>query len=438
MKNDVPEIIEVEIEKLVTGGAGLGRVEGRAVFVHGTVPGDRVRAAVRLQKPKFIAADLVEVVEPGPDRRPPPCPHFGDCGGCDLQHLEPARQRALKTDILVDCFARIGKLAIIDLISGPDAIGGDLRYRNKIRLLASPTGHYGLLRRGTHEIVPLASCALLPEQFDETILPWIRTLPPAEQLVLQFDDRGNWLLSMFGPPNRLRVLKKILASFTQDGVPAPGCRGLLFNNLPIWGHDYLVMRLAGKRYRVSARSFFQGNLAVTEAAVTTVREWLAEVRSPGGLLADLCCGVGLFSLALADRFDEVIAVDTDPHAIRDARNNIERDREARGKVTAFKGPIGVILRGPDVAERDGWREGCCVLDPPRTGLDKRDLDAVLGRAPRHIVYMSCDPATLARDTAILVAGGYAVDRVRAFDMFPQTAHLESLVLLTRAEGNEPS
>ncbi len=433
MSQNTPETFELEIDKLVTGGAGLGRHEGQAVFVHGSAPGDRVRVNVQQQKKGFIAANLVEVLSPGPDRREPPCPHFGECGGCDLQHLTPAAQRQAKADILVDCFQRLGKLDITDRATGPEAIGTDLHYRNKIRMFGSPTGLYGLVRRGTHEVVPIETCPLLPEQFDTTILPWLRTLPPVEQIVIHFDDRGNWLISVFGPPKRARVLKKMLAEIPESEPPAANCTGVLYNNLPLWGHDYLVIRLAEKKYRVSARSFFQGNLAVTETAVATVRNWVQEIRRPGGLLADLFCGVGLFSLALADLFAETIAIDEDPQAIRDLINNVKRDPGTQDKTTIFKGSVARVLKQAKVTDRKGWQDACCVLDPPRAGLGKDGLNSLLKLAPRHIIYMSCDPATLARDTAALRSAGYSLDRISALDMFPQTAHLETLLQMTRSD-----
>lgn len=431
--------IEVTIDKLVTGGVGLARSDGQAVFVPMTAPGDRVSVRITQQKKGFAQAELVEVLEPGPDRTDAPCPHYGQCGGCDLQHITVPAQRAAKVAIVADCFLRLGKKDVSALLADAAPAGEALGYRNRIRLFGSPMGPYGLMRRGTHEVVPLEQCPIMPEIFNRDILPWLRMLPPVEQLLVRMNGEGNWLIAVFGPPTRMRILKKILAGLGPDEPPAPGCVGLMYNNLPVWGRDYLVHSMAGHNFRVSARSFFQGNPAVAEEAVGVVREWLGELRDAdrlGGMLGDLFCGVGLFSLTLADMFEQVIAIDSDPYACRDAENNVKRDAGAKGKVTVHKGPLEKVLTGEDLGEQHAWRDACFVVDPPRTGLGKDGVKALLARGPRQILIMSCDPATLARDTAACAEGGYELTKLRVLDMFPQTAHIETLALLekTTTEG----
>ena len=431
----------LQVEKLVTGGAGLARHEGLTVFVPLTAPGDRVQARVIERKKGFAQATLESVLEPGPDRREAPCPHYGQCGGCDFQHLEPAAQRRIKAEIVADCFSRLGKLDTDGILVGPEPGAPDepgesgTGVRNRIRLYANLAGHFGLMRRRSHDIVPLDSCLLMPEQFNRDILPWLRMLPPAEELVVRLDGRGNWLLSIFGPPNRLRMMKKILAALPLDEPPAPGCVGLLFNNLPIWGRDYLVYEVAGHKFRVGAQSFFQSNLAVTEYAVAKARAWLGELAGAGTLgplLGDLFCGAGLFSLTLADLFEQVVAIDSDPYAIRDAQNNVQRSAAA-AKVKVRKGKLAIALGDPDLASAEQWTASCCVIDPPRTGLGKDGVKSLLAVRPRHILYMSCDPATLARDVAALADDGYQLKKLQVLDMFPQTSHIETLALLEKSD-----
>ncbi|MFH1843827.1 MAG: class I SAM-dependent RNA methyltransferase [bacterium] len=429
---DNSEIIETVITKLVTGGAGLGRHEGQAVFVRGTAPGDTVRARVVMRKKGFIEAELVELVDPGPDRQEPPCPHYSVCGGCDLQHLTDEAQQRLKTDIVVDCFQRLGQMDISDRITPPAVAGPSLGYRNKIRLFASPTGQYGLVRKRSNEVVPLDTCLQMPSRFTDEILPWLRTLPPMEQIVLRLDSTGDFLCSLFGRPNRARVLKQIIGGLSSSEPPLAGCRGLLFNNLPLWGRDYLVHRVANKNYRVGVLSFFQANLAEVEAVIAAIKCWLAAKQAPAGWLADLFCGVGLFSLALADRFDGLLAIDSDEYAIHDARNNVQRDSEARDKVTVRQGTItGLLSSANPPAIPDAARESlCCLVDPPRRGLGEYACATLLKLRPRDIIYLSCDPATLARDAQVLCKGGYELQRIQVIDMFPRTAHIESLVFFT--------
>jgi len=430
---------ELRIEKLVTGGAGLARQDGRAVFVPLTAPGDLASVRITQHKKGFAQAELLAVIEPGPDRIDAPCPHYGQCGGCDLQHLTVPAQRRAKVDIVADCFRRLGKRDVTDLLADAEPAGEPLGYRNRIRLFGSPLGPYGMMRRGTHEVVALDQCPIMPEVFNRDILPWLRMLPPVEQLTVRLNNEGHWLISVFGPPTRMRILKKILAALEPGEAPAPGCVGLMFNNLPVWGRDYLVYEVAGHSFRVSSRAFFQGNLAVTGEAVGVVRAWLGELQAAGQLgsmLGDLFCGVGLFSLTLADMFEQVIAIDTDPYACRDAKNNVGRDQAAKGKVTVHKGPLANVLVGDDLGEQFAWRDACCVVDPPRTGLGKDGVKALLTRGPRHILFMSCDPATLARDVAACADGGYTLTKLRVLDMFPQTAHIETLALLERAAPGE--
>jgi 23S rRNA (uracil1939-C5)-methyltransferase len=432
MNDQMDDIFETEIEKLVTGGAGLGRYEGMAAFVPLTAPGDRVRARVLQRKRGFVEAELVELLGRGPERRQPLCPHFGRCGGCDWQHLLDVTQRQAKAAVVADCFRRLGGLDVREILEGPEAVGPPFGYRNKIRLIASPTGPYGLMRRGSHEVVPIETCPQMPDAFNTTILPWIRTLPPQEQLVVRTDGQGHWLVLLYGHPGRLRLLKQVLGDHPENEPPFPGCSGVLFNNLPLWGRDYLVVPVAGKKYRVGPHSFFQTNLAVTEAIVRTVRSWLEASRQPGGLLVDLYCGVGVFSLALADRFGRILAVDADENAVRDALNNVARDRAARDRIEVRQGRSGRFLSDPAVVREPGWAEACCLADPPRKGLGEETRKALAGLRPRDVLCLSCDPATLARDAAALVHAGYRPERLHLFDMFPQTAHVEALLHLRRA------
>lgn len=434
--------LELRVEKLLNGGDGLARHDGQAIFVPLTAPGDLVAARLTKRSKSFAQAQVEEILEPGPGRREAPCPHYGQCGGCNLQHLDIAAQRAAKADIVADCFQRLGHLDVAGILTGPDAVGDDavgddLGYRNRIRLYGSPVGPYGLMRRGSHDVVLLESCALMPEQFNRDILPWLRMLPPVEQIVVRMDGAGGWLLSLYGNQARLKVLRRMVKDLGEGEAPAPGCVGLIFNNRPLWGHDYLLHTVGGHKFRVSAQSFFQANFAVTEQAVATARRWVGELAAQGalgGLLGDLFCGVGLFSLNLADLFQRIVAIDSDESACRDAENNVSRDPAARDKTTVFQGDLATVLAAQETAPAELWREALCVIDPPRTGLGDAGLKAVLDLNPRHVIYMSCDPATLARDASRLRDAGYLPARLQVLDMFPQTSHIESLLLLSREEA----
>ena len=260
-------------------------------------------------------------------------------------------------------------------------------------------------RRGSHEVVRLETCPVMAAPFAEIILPWLRFLPPVEQVVVRLDGRGGWLLSLFGVPGRLKILKKIVGALEPGDAPAPGLKGILFNNRPVWGRDYLVHRVGGHSYRVGAGSFFQNNQEIAEAAVAITRGWLDEIAAAGTQLPrllDLYGGVGLFTLALGGRFERVALVELDAGACRDAENNIARDESVRSRAVVHEGDLTEVLRPGGPLGDDAWRDAVCVVDPPRAGLGKDGTAAVLARRPAHVFYMSCDPATQARDAAILV------------------------------------
>ena len=432
-----PDSFETTIEKVVTGGAGLGRCGEVAAFVPLTAPGDRVRARVVRRKKNFVQAERQEVLEAGPARIEPRCPHFGDCGGCDMQHMSAEKQLEAKTDIVADCLRRIGGIDPEGLLEAPEPAGPEFGARNRIRLSRSPMGPFGLLRRGSNEVVPLSTCPMMPEVFDKEILPFLVEMPPVDQIVVRLDGRGGYLLSLFGPPNRMRPLKSSLRKLPDGESPRPGCVGILYNNLPLWGRDHLLVRMAGLTWRVGANSFFQGNLAEAEAALLLAREWLGEIAGDHPVpVADLYCGVGLFTLGLADMSNRIIACESDPHAVRDARNNIERDRTTRGKATVWHGRVERVLAkwpasAPDDAADFPWSEAVAVLDPPRTGLGAETAKLLAGLGPKAVLYMSCDPATLARDCKVLGEAGYALKKARVLDMFPQTGHVEVLGVLVK-------
>jgi 23S rRNA (uracil1939-C5)-methyltransferase len=432
MTTDQDTPLELTIEKLITGGRGLARHDGRAVFVPGTAAGDTVRARIVRDARRFLEAELIEVVTPGPGRRDAPCPHYDRCGGCDLQHVTEEVQRSVRRDILLDCFHRLGGLEIGDLLedAADTTTAPALGYRNRLRLTAHPTGLYGLQEKGTHDVVPLETCPVMGEPFDAAILPWLRMLPPVDQIVVRLDGRGGWLLSLYGPVNRMRALRKQFADVGNE-PPVPGLQGVLLNNRPVWGRGYLVLHVADQTYRVSHQSFFQGNLAAAELAVATARRWLDEVHPAGSDLADLFCGVGLFLLALADRHERLLGIEADASAVADARENLRRTTIVPDRYHVHEGEVARALTRPEAREAIDWPGACVVVDPPRAGLGKQVVASLTDFAPPTILYLSCDPATLARDCKALAAGGYNVARIQPLPMFPQTSHLETLVLLRR-------
>jgi tRNA/tmRNA/rRNA uracil-C5-methylase (TrmA/RlmC/RlmD family) len=455
------EPFELTIDTIVTGGDGLGRLDGRVVFVPGTAPGEKVRAKAELVKKGFVKAELIEVLEPSADRVDPPLGEAGTVGGCDLQHLSIEAQRRVKHNIVLDCFKRQGGLDMGEKLQEAVTESDGLGYRNKVRLHRDPIGMWGVIKQGTHDILPIEHHGLMPTFFNETILPWVRLLPPVDQVVVRMDADGGWLVSLFGQPSRLRTVKGVLDKI--EGDPAPGCRGILFNNRPLWGRDHLLMRINERTWRCHALSFFQVNLDETSGALDLVSTWLDEAgqttETKGGALIDLYGGVGLFGLAFGDRFNRVIGVEENRQAVLDARNNYQRDQDLNSKAIVYCAPVDKVTKAwkfategsgqpprgkPDdpihaelvKAAAQGkeidWSKTTVIVDPPRTGLGEHVTNDLSALQPARIYYLSCDPATLARDCGALVKSGYEVARGRVIDMFPMTSHVETLVELVRS------
>ncbi|MFH1681933.1 MAG: TRAM domain-containing protein, partial [Candidatus Eisenbacteria bacterium] len=316
------EVIEIGVEKLVTGGAGMGRREGEVVFVHGALPGERVRARIVRRAKGFAEAALLEILERSPDREEPPEASPGALAGADLCYMKLVAQRAAKREIVRDCFARIGRIDLDGRLDSAEPAGPAWGYRNKIRLHLGAGGRYGMHRRGTREVVPLDRCLLMPDLFNEEVLPFLLDLPRAEEALVRLDGRGGFLIDLRGAEGSpASFASRVVARFGE--IPVPGaCTGVLVDGRAVWGESRLEIPAAGRLFRVLAHSFFQVNLAETENLVARLASWIegegAASRTRAPLLLDLYGGVGLFAAALGDRFERVVTVESDRGAARDA------------------------------------------------------------------------------------------------------------------------
>lgn len=394
--SSAPEIV-LEIRSLAAGGDGVGRdAEGRVVFVPFAAPGDRLRVRLVRERPSFARATLVEILEASPVRSDPPCPVFGRCGGCAWQHLDYAAQVAAKRDILRDALVRIGGLEPpqpLDLHASPTPY----RTRSRARLLARG-GRIGFRRLRSRELCAVRHCPVLVPVLDAAL----------EELSASGPADGEWEI----------------ASGDEGGV----ARRRLGSRPPRGGAPRLRISNGSDRLRVSAGTFFQAHAALRPVLGAAV----ADAAGSGEACLELFAGSGFFTLLLARRFRRVVAVESSRDALQDLRTNL-----------AEAGRTGVEVRGEAVesALRDpSLRAGSprvVVLDPPRTGLARGGAAALAGLGAQRIVYLSCDPATLARDLAGLSASGYRLARVAGFDLFPQTPHVEALAVLEResAQGS---
>ncbi|MCS7283354.1 MAG: class I SAM-dependent RNA methyltransferase [Anaerolineae bacterium] len=403
--------ILISLTGIAHGGAAFGRHEGKVVFVPYALPGETVRAEVVEDHRHYAHARLLEVVEASPDRVSPPCPYFGPegCGGCHWQHAAYEAQLRMKAQVVMDQLSRIG--GILDPSvrpTIPDPSGWS--YRNQARFHPAPEGGLGFYVGESRAVVPIENCLilhpLLADLYDavDLELPGLRALTlragvatGERMLILETEDDEPPILEIDIP-----VSCVLLRS---DGAL-----------LTLIGTSSFTEIVAGRRYRVSAPSFFQANTHQAGELVRLVLEYL-DLTGEETVL-DGYCGVGLFTVPLAERAGLVIAVESDPYAVEDLLVNTE----GMENVEVVEGPIEAVL--PDVEEH----LDAAVVDPPRTGMTPEALEGLIRLAPEQLVYVSCDPATLARDARRLAEAGYRLVEVQPVDMFPQTYHIETVSL----------
>ena len=383
-----PELTLV-IERLAAGGDGVARAaDGRVVFVPWTAPGDRVRARVVLARKRFLHASLLEVLRPGADRVEPPCAAFGRCGGCSWQHLSYPAQLAAKREILRDALLRIGHLALPEapaFLGSPDPYA----YRSRARLVMQ-AGRLGYRRAHSQALCPVEACPVLAPPLQQELSRLVRD-PPAEA-------RGEWEIAV-GDEGGVRGC-----------VPGPGSGPRLRLHTP------------GGPLGVSPGVFFQANRTLRGELARRV----VEAAGTGELALELYAGAGFFSLALARRFTHLLVVESSAAAVQDLRANLSDARLADVEVHEED-----VLRALQRRRVRDCSPDCVVLDPPRGGLSTAGALALAKLRPPRVVYVSCDPATLARDLALLVAEGLALESVEGFDLFPHTPHVEALAVLQR-------
>jgi len=416
------------IDRLAAGGDGVGRIGAKVAFVAQTAPGDEVEVEIFDERRTWCRARVLRLVKPGADRITPPCPSFGACGGCDWQHLTYPAQLAAKRSIVEDALRRIGRLvppAIAPTLPSPLEFG----YRHRARLHIAPRGGaaaFGYFRTGSHDIVPLEKCPVLHPALD-AILGILaeagRRHPPAFAHCREVRIDTGWdgaVVHLFFRGNRGEPVKipGATALAVRDAAARRGIRLLLDDSRgePLAlgpGPDALVT--AGETFtQINLRQ----NLMLVDLAIAL------GAPAAGEEALDLCCGLGNLALPVAAKGARVTGVDSDEQAIVQARENARRlDRAA----TFVHDDAVAAVRALANA---GRRFPLVLLNPPRTGA--RDAVAALpALSPTRVVVVSCDPATLARDTASLVASGYLLDTARPVDLFPQTAHVETVCLFRR-------
>jgi tRNA/tmRNA/rRNA uracil-C5-methylase (TrmA/RlmC/RlmD family) len=374
---------------LAHGGHCVARWDGRVVFVRHTLPGEQVRVVITegYERSAFLRADAVEVLKPAPGRVQRPCPYSGPdrCGGCDFQHVDPAVQRELLAGVVQEQLARLAGIRRDVVVEAVDPT--PLEWRTRLGWTVDADGRPGLRKHRSHDVVAVDRCLIAAPQ-----LPDVHS--------------RRW------PPGAL-----------DTAVSSTGDTAVLADGQLVEGRSRLRHHVRHRELVVSAGGFWQVHPRAAQTLTDVVLE-LAQPQ-PGQRCADLYSGVGLFSVFLAEAVGEagaVLSVESDEQAVKDARRNafdLPQLRIATGEVRA-------VLTGQKPERLD-----LVVLDPPRTGAKAAVVEQIVARTPDRVVYVACDPAGLARDVATFTASGYALTDLRAFDLFPMTAHVECVALLER-------
>ncbi len=408
---------ELHLTAMAHGGDALGRHEGKVIFVPYAIPGEEALVEMVEDKGRYARGRVVEILSPSPHRVTPPCPHFGPgkCGGCQWQHIAYQAQLEFKAAVVGNQLARLGRLPDVS-VKRLIPSASPWHYRNHVQFSVGDDGRLGFVATTGRRVETIEACYLLHPLLEELFAALDLELPGLARLSLRAGVNTGDQMMIFEthddlPPALESDLPVSCVLLLSDGTP-----------VNLIGSNHITEVVAERRFRISAASFFQVNTAAAEELVRVVGEYLA----PAGdeTLLDAYCGVGTFALSLADKVGYVIGIEEDAGAVADARLNVAELTNVEfieGSVEAF---LPQLDRPIDLA----------VLDPPRQGCKPEALAALIELAPRRIVYVSCDPATLARDARKLAGGGYQLVEVQPVDMFPQTYHIESVALWVGPTG----
>lgn len=399
---------DLTVTTLTYGGECLGRLpDGRAVFVPFTMPGEKVRLRLTEEKRRYARAELIHVLEPSSERITPQCPHFTVCGGCHYQHMEYTRQLDVKRDILKDQLERIGKIEnplIETMLPSPQPFC----YRNQIQFHLTHKGRLGFYKLHSDQVLEIETCYLPQEQINEVWpLLELESIPGLERVGIHLGCEGEILLAFAGD-------ERSVPDFSVEDMGVSAVHLSPYGTQVLAGSETILIEVSGRSFRVSAGSFFQVNTLTAEALVDHMLANLDIGKTD--LVLDVYAGVGLFSAFIAGHAGQLIGIESSEVACDDYGSNLDEF----DNVILYQAPAEIVLSNLDV------RPNIIILDPPRKGIDRHVLDGVVRMNPGTIVYVSCDPATMARDAKRLVKGGYHLEKITPVDMFPQTYHLESI------------
>ena len=443
------------IEGYASGGEGVARIGGMAVFVKGALRGEQAEVFIEHIGHSAAWGRVERLLEPSFARIEPDCPDYGACGGCQFRHMTYEEELEAKRQRVEDALRRIGGADLpVSVIHGANSTR---RYRNKAQFPAASGPKIGFYKKNTHTVIDVEDCLLQPgaaARLRGAVKEWMLRWG-----VRAYDERGHKGLVRHVYVRTNRVGQSLCCLVVNAGADRPlpweeelvgllraaepGLAGVVLSanrertNVilgkefrTLWGRDWLEEELCGHTFRLSVPSFFQVNREQTEVLYRRALE-LAGLTG-GETVVELYCGIGTISLTLAERAKQVVGVEVVPQAVEDARENARRN----GLEHKTRFVCGDAAQLAAQLEREGVRPDIVVVDPPRKGLAPEVVDTVAKMAPERVVYVSCDPATLARDVKRFGALGYVPAQAEAVDLFPRTAHVETVVLMSRTENSE--
>ena len=438
----------VTIEGYGEGGMGVARIDGRVVFVHGALRGEKCRVLILKTLKSVAFAKVLEVLEPSSERITPDCPYFPRCGGCTYRHIRYEEELRLKKQRVQDNLSRIGgsDVTVEEILGAQDT----LRYRNKAQYPVSKDGAVGFYRARTHEVIECEHCLLVKPEADaaaEALREYMQSCRVAgydektgcglvRHLYIRSNAAGESLVCVLVNGDKLPKEDR-LVTLLRDACPK--CTGIVLGTntkkgnvilgdryRTLWGSDRLEDTLCGKTFRLSVPSFYQVNRVQAERLYAKAIEFAGLTGQETVL--DLYCGAGTITLALSDHAKKVLGAEIVPEAIDDARENAARNGVKNAEF--FCGDASDVAKK---LARENLRPDVITVDPPRKGLAADVVESIAEMQPQRVVYVSCDSATMARDVKRLADLGYTAQRACAVDMFPRADHVETVVLLSKGK-----
>lgn len=446
MELKIQTVVDLDITDLGASGEGIGSFEGFKIFVEGALPLEKVRVIITAIKSNYGIGKLLEILNRSPYRIKPSCPLFDRCGGCQIMHLDYPKQLEVKRKRVMDAFARIGKSPILEMPM-VEPSSPSFCYRNKIQLpVTGDVGNLeiGLYERGSHRVVPVEHC-LIHSSFGDSVYQEVVKLIKESSIKSYNENTGEGELRHILIRTAI-FLKQVLIVLITTSSPSDiikkigrelfkieGVKGVVHhrnarkdnvildqNFTTLCGRNFIEETLCGLTFKISAASFFQVNPYQAEKLYEEAIR-LADITSESSVL-DAYCGIGTLSLLIAKRAKKVIGIECVPQAIKDAKENAQFNKiDCVEFICGQSEKLISSLSSIDIV----------FLNPPRKGCDPKVLAELKRLKPKTIIYIACDPATLARDTLILASCGFQKEVVKAFDLFPQTMHVETLVKFMR-------